>query len=287
MIAAQIAARVGALPGLDASVAQLARIVNDPNATVADFERVLRADPALTANLLRVANSALYAGKTRVSAVREAILRIGTRRVWEIAIAGSFGRVLPPVLRGYDMPAAVFWQHSVAVAVLAEHLARSLRVPEAPHAFTAGLLHDMGKLVIEMFLSQEQEDLVGVLDRGALALFDAEREVLGTDHGEVGMAVAEQWGLPSALGLVARWHHTPEEAPEASRDLVAVVHVADALALQLGFGVDIGDLRRRVDPAAAVRLRLAQTALDRLAADCLAEIREMGRAIPLAPGGAL
>lgn len=276
----RIADRLLALPTLDVSVGRLARLGQDPNATMGAFEAIIRPDPALTANLLKIANSAMFRGASKAATVRDAILRVGTRRVWEIAAAGAFGAVMPKVLKGYDIDAVTFWRHSVAVAVLSEKLAKMARIANAEEAFTAGLLHDMGKLVIENFLATEHAHFVDRLENGNLSMMAAERELLGTDHAEVGEAVAEKWNLPATLGVATRWHHDPMGAPDAAQqDLAGVVHVANGLAHAMGFGADIGGLRRRIDPAVMSRLSLDSKKLEHLASNALIDIQDLARSL--------
>lgn len=280
-----IAGRLSALPALDTSVARLARLINNPDSTIGAFENIIRPDPALTANLLKLANSAMHRGKSPVATVRDAITRVGTRRVWEVAAASAFGKVMPKVLKGYDIDAAAFWQHSMAVGVLSETIARSARIASVEDAFTAGLLHDMGKLVIENYLAKERTRLVDRLEQGNLSMVNAEREILGTDHAEVGEAVARKWGLPDGLGVATRWHHDPLGAPEsAQQDLAGVVHIANGLAHAMGFGPDIAGLRRRIDPAVLKRFSFDPPKLERLAGTALAVILEMGRSLKSSGG---
>jgi len=277
--------RITALPPLDASVAKLAKLVQDPDSSLGAFENVIRPDPALTANLLKLANSALYSSTTKVVSVRDAIARVGTRRVWETATAGAFGRTLPKVLSGYDVDAVGFWRHSVAVAVFAEAIARGAHLAAAPAAFTAGLLHDMGKLVIADFLAPERVELLDRLERGKLSMLAAEQELLGTDHAQVGEAVATRWGLPEELVAAARWHHEPLKAPDTRlQELAGAVHVANGLAHAMGFGCDIGGLHRRTDPAILARMQLDPSKLERLAANSLTEILELSRSLKAAGG---
>jgi putative nucleotidyltransferase with HDIG domain len=278
--------RVTALPALGASVAQLARLVHDPDTHLGAYEAVVRTDVALTANLLRLANSGASVGAARAATVRDAIARLGTRRVWEAATAAAFGRVLPKALRGYDVDAVGFWRHSVAVAVYAEAVAKRSRIALAASAFTAGLLHDMGKLVIADFLDAERTPLLDRLEGGELGFIDAETELLGTNHALVGEAVARRWALPEELASAARWHHAPgEAATTALVDLASAVHVADALAHLMGFGADIAGLHRRLDADALRRLDLDAAAAQRIAALALTDILELGRSLRT-PGGA-
>ncbi len=270
-----VLARVKTLPTLSAAAVRLSELARDPRSSAADFENLIRPDPALTANLLRVANSAFFGLRNRVESVRHAVTVLGLTRVSEVAAAAAFAPVIPARLPGYDIEAASFWQHSVAVAVLSERLATELKMPRPDLTFTAGLLHDIGKLAIGAFVSQESTEILGRV-RGGLAFVSAEREVLGVDHAEVGALVAEAWRLPAAVASVARWHHAPDAVPEvAGRELVDLVHAADGLAHALGLGADVGELARQIAPGAEARLGIRARRLERVAGASLDVIREM------------
>jgi putative nucleotidyltransferase with HDIG domain len=270
-----ILSRVKALPTLSATALRLSELARDPRSSAVDFERAIKPDPALTANLLRIANSAYFGLRNRVESVKQAVTVLGLRRVSEMAAAAAFAPVIPARLPGYDIEASAFWLHSVAVAVLSERLAAELKLARPDLTFTAGLLHDLGKLAIGTFVSQESGEILGRV-RGGLAFASAEREVLGVDHAQVGALVAEAWRLPAAIGTVARWHHAPDDVPEGvERPLVDLVHAADGLAHALGLGADVGELARRVAHGAEARLGIRARRLERVAGDSLDAIREM------------
>jgi HD-like signal output (HDOD) protein len=284
--AERIAARVERLPALSASIARLAQLVQDEEAPLTAVEAVIRPDPGLTANVLRIANSVAFRGATPVTTVRDALARLGTRRVWEIATAAAFERVLPEDFPGYELSVAGFWRHSVAVAVYANRLAQHAQIALRGQAFTAGLLHDAGKLVVETFLLEERPTFVASMETGQLAVVSAERAVLGTDHAEVGRIVAQRWGLPATIAAACGFHHEPDAALEAELSaLVGVVHVANGLAHAMGYGADIGELRRVVSPSTMARLRLDNRVLERVASESMDEIHELGRALSRPSGG--
>jgi putative nucleotidyltransferase with HDIG domain len=280
----EILARVKQLPTLSAAVARVAELARDERSSAADFEKVIRPDPALTANLLRIVNSAYFGLRTRAESVRQAVTLLGVRRTSEVAAAAALAPIIPGRLPGYQVEAHALWLHSVAVAVLSERLSGELRVKRPDLTFTAGLLHDVGKLAIGAFVEGASAEILARVREDGLSFVSAEREVLGVDHAEVGGMVSEAWRLPQAVVDAARWHHRPGEAPtRADRTLVDLVHVADALAHSLGMGTDIGEMARTVDEGTESRLGIRARCLERVAGESLDEIRDLAR--QLTPSG--
>ena len=275
---ARLLERIAQLPSLSTSVTRIATLLTNEDATVADFEEILKYDPALTGNLLRIANSALYSPRQPLESVGQAVTWLGRRRLLDVVAGASFQAVLPARLPGYDMEATAFWQHSIAVAVLSQTLGDRLGLPEPELIFPAGLLHDLGKLAMASFLDEELEELLRALSKEGADIVDAEREAVGHDHAEVGGMLSEHWRLPERVVWAARWHHRPAEAPEdVDARLVGLVHLADGLAVSLGFGADVGQLARRIDPGVASALQVAPRVLEQVACDAVAVIQEQGR----------
>ena len=280
---ALVLSRVKELPALSATALRLAELARDDRSGATDFERVVRPDPALTANLLRVANSAYFGLRCRAESVRQAVTVLGVKRVSEVAAAVALAPVIPARLPGYELEASAFWLHSVAVAVLAERLSLQLGLRCPDLTFTAGLLHDIGKLAIGAFVADDAPSIL-IRTRGGLPFVAAEQAVLGLDHGQVGGLVAEAWSLPPAAAAAARWHHAPGAAPEdALQVLIDLVHVADGLAHTLGLGADAGELARGMDAGVEERLGFRVRDLEQTAGKSLDEIREL--ASLFAPGG--
>ena len=232
----QITAKVHSLPTLSSAIGQLSSLLQDEKASAADFERIIKPDPALTANLLRLTNSAYFGFSREITSVKQAIALLGTTRVFELATSLAFASVVPAVLVGYQMPAETYWQHSIAVAVLADSLRKEVRLDVPDLAFTSGLLHDIGKLVIGSFLAGLPDLEVETLRGDGLPFVEIEQKALGTDHAEVGMLVASRWNLPEVIIHSTRFHHTPEEAPNPRhRALMNMIYAADKLAYSLGY----------------------------------------------------
>jgi putative nucleotidyltransferase with HDIG domain len=244
---------VGTVP---TSAAQVFGLINDPKASSADFERVMRPDVGLTANMLKCANSAYYRGSREVTSVKDAISRMGLRRVFEVVAGASFAKAIPKKLIGYDVPAEKFWEQSVAVAVLADKIGREAGFTYPDLAFTSGLLHDLGKLVVSNYLAQPGVQATMVAHDGPLKSIEEERKLFDSDHTQLGEALAVKWNLPKEIAGAARWHHEPTLAPTATlRYLATVIQVADGALRVMGLG-DALDKDVPLDASALERLNL-------------------------------
>ncbi len=242
-------ARVDSIGTVPTSSAQLFSLIGNAKAGPEDFERVVRPDLGLTANLLKCANSVLYRGSREITSAREAINRMGLRRVFEVAASASFAQTIPQHLTGYQMGADEYWAHAVAVAVLADRIGRAAGFTYPDLAFTSGLLHDLGKVVVATSLGGQHEAPI-------FTSVEQEREALGTDHAELGEQLALRWRLPKEICGAARWHHEPDSAPTATlRSLATVVQLADGTAHVAGYG-EGQTCEQPLDPGALERLNL-------------------------------
>ncbi len=271
--ASAIVEGIEALPTLPEAITRLSALLRDDRATTTQFEQAVRSDPAVTANLLRAANSAFYGGSEPTTHVRQAVARLGLQRVYEVAIGTSFRRSIPLRLPGYGLDGPTFWLHCAATAVYAEALGRSVGLPDPDLAFTAGLLHDVGKLIIGGFLAE----LMPESNWWTFGTAVMERELLGSNHGDVGEAIARRWNLPLPVAHACRWHHEVERAgPEVDRDLVAAVLAADHLAYLAGFSGGSGG-GNGLDPSVQQRLGLTPERLEPLAEASREQVLQLGK----------
>jgi len=274
----QIIQHADKLPTLPTAVMKLSQLIADQQSSAGDFEKVIKPDPALTANLLRIANSAFFSARIEITSVRQSITRLGVKRVYELATSAGFAKVIPEFLPGYRIKSNSFWRHCVAVAIISEHLAQELKFGQIDFIFTAGLLHDIGKMAIGGFIEKNLKHFKPIIRGSESTFIEAERQVLGTDHAEIGIRLAKKWNLPEAIGLVIRWHHTPNSVDNAKHQrLIDLIHFSNNLAHTLGYGADMGELARYDSPEAAKRLGVSLESVERVATDTIEEIEEMSK----------
>jgi putative nucleotidyltransferase with HDIG domain len=274
----EILSGIEKLPAFSSTVVRLSALVNDPEAGPGEFEAVVQPDMALTANLLRMANSAYFGLSRRIGNVREAITLLGVRRVFELGAMAAVDAVVPETLPGYGIDASVFWCHSVAVAVIAERLSKERKLATPALTFTAGLLHDIGKLVISSFLADRIETLRSELASGEMSLVACEQKLLGADHAQIGADLGAVWNLPEEVVKVIASHHAPDIVNEGRGDvLVDLVHAADCLSHSMGFGADVSGTNRPVDDEGISRLGLRHIDLAHVASRALPEIEGLSQ----------
>jgi putative nucleotidyltransferase with HDIG domain len=245
------------LPSLPAVVMELLSSIDQEDVDISVLAKKVSHDAALTAKTLRLANSSLYGLQVKVTTIQQAITFLGfqtTRNlITAAAVTGCFAEGQCP---GFDHKA--FWRHSIAAAACCKVIARRLRFNQ-DYAFTAGLLHDIGRLVLVSTYPQQYAAAMAYRSAHDSYVLDAERAVLGVDHVQAGMALAEHWNFSETMKLALAHHHDPD-APGAGL-LASIVHVANAIVHALDVAREEDELAPAVSSAAWTALGLNEEAL--------------------------
>ena len=232
--------------------------VSDEAASAHDLSKEIAADPSLTAKLLKIVNSAYYGYHREIILLTEAIVVLGFDEVKRMSLAigviGMFGR--DPAR---ERERVQFWSHCFHTAAIAELLEREAGFG-GRGAFTAGLLHDLGRAVLDQFFHPLYELVTANQAETNRTAVVVEAELLGVTHAEIGAWLANRWGLPALLETAMRYHHAPGERPEDAL-LVPAVHVADVLAHRIAEATDDTAPKRGIDPATLDALRFERARL--------------------------
>ncbi|MDZ4829972.1 MAG: HDOD domain-containing protein [Phycisphaerae bacterium] len=237
-------AHIATLPDITISIIE---IVENPSSSAQDLNKVIANDPALSARILKVVNSAFYGLPRQIGSINRAISLLGLNAVKNLAIAASLAKLFKGGSLGSRFDAKDLWTHSVAVAAVSKVIATNLKLSFADEALLAGLLHDIG-LMVELQSEREKFGTIVQkmdLDKEGKPLCDfleVERSVLGCDHGIYGAALCEAWKFPKSFTNVCGHHHDPLKLPADLRTLTWIVHVADRLAVSAqkkGFRLDV------------------------------------------------
>ncbi len=231
----QITEKIIGLPTLPTVVSKMIELVDNPKTSASSLANLISTDQALTARILKMANSAYYGFSREIYTVNMAIVVMGFNAVKEMGLSLSVFDVFKDIsnIRYFDVTA--YWQHSVGCGVAAKMLARRYRYNIAGEAFVAGLLHDIGKVVINQYLHNEFAMIMNRVADNNETMEDVEMELLGTNHGEIGCWLADRWRLPVLISESIKYHHFPWEARK-NPILVAIVNLANYLCHIAGIG---------------------------------------------------
>jgi len=205
----KIMEKVSSFPSMPRAGVKLRALLAETDVSLDEIEGILRHDPGLAANVLRLANSAFFGVPRKVGNLKHAVALLGVKRFAQIAVSACMSKTMDKAVEGYGLSPGALWLHSIAVSNTAETLAKYKKVDESNDVFTPALLHDMGKIVLGEFLQEESQKIKNLVDGGVPSDI-AENMVLGTDHAEVGALILHRWSFPNDLVEAVRWHHNPE-----------------------------------------------------------------------------
>jgi putative nucleotidyltransferase with HDIG domain len=269
----KITSSMKSFPSMPGAAVKLLALIDNPKMSVSEIEEILRYESGLTANLLKLANSAYFGIPSKVGSVRQAVILLGLKRLIQMVIASCIGAIMDKPVPGYDLPPGELWRHSIAVSVAAEGLVKELKIVAAEEIFTAALLHDVGKLIMGDFVKDDISKIKMAISQG-ISFEMAENIVLGTDHAEVGAKVLTKWALPAEIVHAVRWHHNPESA-ESADTMLDVVHVANVLCLMIGIGVGTDGLQHQPSSVVTRRLGIEPVHLEKVASQTLQWVNEI------------
>ena len=248
----EILSKVKSFPTMPGAGAKMLSLLEEPDTTVSEIEEILRYDPGLTANVLKLANSAYFGMPSKIGSLKQAVIMLGIKRLIQIVVATCVSAVMDRSVPGYDLPPGDLWRHSLAVSIAAEALVKDKKISGAEDVFTPALLHDVGKLVLGAFVGEELEAIKSIAAKG-VPFVVAENMILGTDHAEIGAQILAQWNLPSDVINAVRWHHDAD-SPDASDTPMDVVYLSNLLCQ-----VDVSS-----GQAGAQSIELSPAVIDRL-----------------------
>ena len=234
----QIVEKIRDIPPLPDVAVKIWRLSNSPDSSARDMVDVMKFDPGITARVLRLCNSAFFGLPRKVTSLQHATVYLGMNEIVNIVYMSCVGNYYGNPHPAYGMEKGDLWRHSVAVALTSQDIAQEIKYPETQAVFTAGLLHDLGKLLIHEYVNQRLTEIQDAVENQNLRYYDAEREVLGMDHCQVGELVANVWNLPATLRSAIRYHHAPQDA-EAEPQIAAIVHIANVFCRISGLGTPL------------------------------------------------
>jgi HD-like signal output (HDOD) protein len=236
------------LPPMPQTVLKAREIMVNPKSDFKELANLFETDQAIATKILKLANSPYYGYSGKVTSIQRASLVLGHKTLGELITMGGTSSLLSNKLVGYGLDAGALWKHSLAVAFGSRIIAKKIEPSLSNDAFTSGLIHDSGKLILDSYIQERWELFEEFMADGEHTFLDAEKKILELDHTEVASEVCKTWNIPKPLTVAIRYHHHPSRSNDSK--LAYIVHVADAIAMMTGLGLGIDGTLYQMDDKA-------------------------------------
>ena len=281
MIPNTIIAGIENLDSLPVTAQRLTALVGNDQSSIKEMAEIVEYDPAVAADVVRVANSPAFAGRYPVGKVRDAVIRLGIGNLVTIVLDGCI-KLLRSDAPLFDLTEEEFRRHSAAASLVIKALVTEAHCPLPPEASIAALLHDIGKLIMARYLKADLSSLVSLCREKDIPFVQAEQEILGCDHAEVGGAIARKWDLPPKVIAAIEKHH--QVSPEGSGVIPDAVMLANFAAKSMGAGLGAEGLNISMDYAGSrKRLGISIEGFERACAQTAIWLMEHSRAMKVPP----
>jgi putative nucleotidyltransferase with HDIG domain len=227
--------RIRDIPSLPDVVTRILAVISKPTTPASEIARLISYDPGLTSKVLRMVNSAAYGFQRQISSIQHGIMILGFNNVRGLVLSASIFKLFEGHTHPGGLNHQAFWEHSMCTAVAARVLAKELRVPDADDIFSAAMLHDIGKVVLDIYFKENYAQVLAEARRQSIsphgeAFYQLEQKLLGITHTGIGSFLATKWKLPVTITEVIQHHHHPEQAQNCPH-LVYLVALANEMAV--------------------------------------------------------
>jgi putative nucleotidyltransferase with HDIG domain len=241
----KILKKIDELPPLPQVVFKIQELIRNPDSSAKDIAKVIETDQAIATKVLRIANSAYYGMPGKISSVQHASVVLGFKTLGEIVtIVGSRG-TLNRKLLGYGYDTKDLWEHSLAVAFGSKIIAGLKNPSLVNEAYTAGLIHDVGKIVLDPYILEQKGEIEFYMENEEKTFLDAENHFFAFNHAEIAFEICEKWNFPEHINLAIKGHHNPSHTDK--NDLSYILHMADHTARLIGIGYDEDDFLYKLE----------------------------------------
>jgi len=239
LLVEQILAAVSKLPPFPQVAQTVIGLLDDPDVGVDKLVEVVQLDSSLTANVLKMANSAFYSLPRKVDNLGQALTYLGNKSFRDVVMTSISARLLREAQPGYDMSRGDLWHHSLATALMTQVMCEQAGHKPGPALYTAALLHDTGKVVLSSFIQDKVPQILAEVEQG-LSFLEAEQKIIGLDHAQLGGRIAQAWRFTPEMEALISFHHQPEQRPEWV-DL-AILYLANLVCRLMGMGGGVDGL---------------------------------------------
>jgi HD-like signal output (HDOD) protein len=261
--------QIQSLPTLPQVAQQVVTMVDNPDISSSNLAKTITLDAALVSKILKIVNSAYYGLPRKISTVTQATVILGFNAIKNIVLTASVFSAFNTNGRKSRFDRRKFWEHSIGCAVSCKVLSKRILLGIPEEAFVSGLVHDIGKIVIDQFLHEKFKKILEIVEKKNISIRFAEKEVIGIDHSQIGEWLCDQWNFPKHIQESVAFHHQPELS-EQHKKMVAIVHIGNVISRleRLGFSGD--DIPPEISPQSWKILNIPEEELGEL----IIEIKE-------------
>lgn len=231
------------IPAFPPAALKLLNLIKEGDYSIMDIVNVIKFDPSITANILKLSNSAYFCAPQKITTIHEAVVNLGQNNLLQVVQAAGISMFYKKPVKGYLLTPRGLWRHCVAVALMSQILSHKIYRKDNPVLYTAALLHDVGKIILGEFVFNSLEKITELVSKQGRTCIEAEKEIIGIDHAELGGKIADQWKFPDDLKDPIALHHNPgkideRDAKEGIENKVtpSLVYFSDQLCVKMGIG---------------------------------------------------
>ncbi len=262
------------LKPIPAVVNQLLTLADDPDSSMEDITGVIKYDPVITGDILKLCNSAFFGLKTPVESIKDAVSFLGMDQIIEFALMESSAAVLSGNYKGYDLEPGDLWKYSVSSAVIAKKVAARLSLKNRNTIFTSALIKDVGKIILEKYVLRFSEEIQDLVEHHQLSFREAEKKIFGIDHAELGAMIAKMWKLSPRMIRIIKNHHMQDKTMIMDKE-VSVVYLSDCICMMMGIGAGSDGLAYRFHDEVVEQLGFSADDVAMIIADFTFNMKEI------------
>ncbi|MEE9911255.1 MAG: HDOD domain-containing protein [Deltaproteobacteria bacterium] len=233
------------IPAFPATGNKVAQLLSKPDYSVLQVANIIKYDPSITANILKMANSAYFGSQHKISTINDAVMYLGQKNLLRAIQTAGISKYYKKGSSGYFDSATDLWEHSVAVALMSQILSKKITGDENTTLYTASLLHDVGKIIMGEFVRDELKKITFLVAEHQMSFLEAEEAILGINHAELGGKIAEHWNFPIEIRDAISFHHRPDLLEKEDKIMPWIVYMADEACLMMGIGSSVEGLAQR------------------------------------------
>jgi len=244
---------------------QIMKIVEDPKSSIGDVAELVMYDPSLTANILKMCNSVFFGLPRKVDSVQEAISMMGLDQIVDLVLLKGGAENLKNGQDGYGLHEGELWRHAVSSAIIAKDLTGKKEAKNKQLIFTAALRKDIGKVILDRYISELMIKIAGLVQSGNYSFGEAEKKVIGISHAELGGIVAKMWGFSPKMIFMITNHHLTDKSAGNDPD-TSIIYLADIVCMMMGIGGGTDGLAYRFHKDVLDRMKINSTDLQEIIA---------------------